>query len=95
MRVFECSSFGDSTGKFINFRSPLHFLIFIVIIAGMDWVAANRVLPAVASMSFGGGASTAFVDAINNMNGGMQKDMLLSCGSKSGFSWCCLCRGCW
>ena len=49
----------------------------------MDWVAANRVLPAVASMSFGGGASTAFVDAINNMNGGMQMDILFSCGTNS------------
>jgi subtilisin family serine protease len=33
----------------------------------MDWVANNRVLPAVANMSLGGGASTAIDDAINRM----------------------------
>src|SRR4029079_13584669 len=29
------------------------------VIAGVNWVAANRVLPAVANMSLGGGASSA------------------------------------
>ena len=37
------------------------------VIAGMDWVANNRVLPAVANMSLGGGASTAVDDAANRM----------------------------
>jgi subtilisin family serine protease len=34
------------------------------VIAGMDWVTANRVLPAVANMSLGGGASQAVDDAV-------------------------------
>jgi serine protease len=38
-----------------------------IIIAGIDWVAANRVLPAVANMSLGGGASTAIDNATNNL----------------------------
>lgn len=37
------------------------------IIAGIDWVRANRVLPAVANMSLGGGASTATDNATNNL----------------------------
>lgn len=37
------------------------------IIAGIDWVAANRVLPAVANMSLGGGASSAIDTATNNL----------------------------
>jgi serine protease len=36
------------------------------VIAGVDWVTANRVLPAVANMSLGGGASTALDDAVRN-----------------------------
>ncbi len=38
------------------------------IIAGIDWVAANRVLPAVANMSLGGPASSAIDSATNNLN---------------------------
>ncbi|TXH74491.1 MAG: S8 family peptidase [Lysobacteraceae bacterium] len=34
------------------------------VIAGMDWIAANRVLPAVANMSLGGNANTAVDDAV-------------------------------
>jgi subtilisin family serine protease len=34
------------------------------VIAGMDWVAANHVKPAVANMSLGGGASTAMDNAV-------------------------------
>ena len=34
------------------------------VIKGIDWVTANRVLPAVANMSLGGGASTALDDAV-------------------------------
>lgn len=37
------------------------------VIAGIDWVAAHRVKPAVASMSLGGSADTAIDTAINNM----------------------------
>ncbi|MDQ3618341.1 MAG: S8 family peptidase [Pseudomonadota bacterium] len=37
------------------------------IIAGIDWVSANRVLPAVANMSLGGGASSATDTATNNL----------------------------
>ena len=39
----------------------------LTIIAGIDWVRANRVLPAVANMSLGGGASTATDNATNNL----------------------------
>ena len=38
-----------------------------VIISGIDWVRANRVLPAVANMSLGGGASSATDTATNNL----------------------------
>jgi len=48
VRVLNCSGSGSNSG----------------VIAGMDWVAANRVLPAVANMSLGGGASTATDDAV-------------------------------
>jgi subtilisin family serine protease len=37
------------------------------IISGIDWVRANRVLPAVANMSLGGGASSATDTATNNL----------------------------
>ena len=39
------------------------------IIAGIDWVAANHVKPAVANMSLGGGVSTAVNTAVNNAVG--------------------------
>ncbi|MEX2498493.1 MAG: S8 family serine peptidase [Wenzhouxiangellaceae bacterium] len=51
VRVLGCDGSGSNAG----------------VIAGMDWVAANRVLPAVANMSLGGGASTATDDAVANM----------------------------
>ena len=35
------------------------------VIAGMDWVANNRILPAVANMSLGGGASASLDTAVN------------------------------
>ncbi len=38
------------------------------IIAGIDWVAANAVRPAVANMSLGGPASSAIDNATNNLN---------------------------
>ncbi|HRQ64400.1 MAG TPA: S8 family peptidase [Xanthomonadaceae bacterium] len=37
------------------------------IVAGINWVAANRVLPAVANMSLGGGAATTTDNATNNL----------------------------
>jgi len=37
------------------------------VIAGVDWVAANRTTPAVANMSLGGGVSTALDNSINNL----------------------------
>jgi subtilisin family serine protease len=52
VRVLNCSGSGTNAG----------------VIAGMDWVASNRVLPAVANMSLGGGASTAVDDAVNRMH---------------------------
>ncbi|HYJ80196.1 MAG TPA: S8 family peptidase, partial [Longimicrobiaceae bacterium] len=52
VRVLDCSGNGTNAG----------------VIAGMDWVAQNRVLPAVANMSLGGGASQAVDDAVNRMH---------------------------
>jgi subtilisin family serine protease len=37
------------------------------VISGVDWVAANRVTPAVANMSLGGGASTALDNSIQSL----------------------------
>ena len=50
VRVLGCNGSGATSG----------------VIAGVDWVAARRVLPAVANMSLGGGASTALDTAVNN-----------------------------
>jgi subtilisin family serine protease len=36
------------------------------VVAGINWVSANRVLPAVANMSLGGGISTSIDNAVNN-----------------------------
>jgi subtilisin family serine protease len=36
------------------------------VISGIDWVTANRIFPAVANMSLGGGYSTAFNNAVAN-----------------------------
>ena len=48
VRVLSCSGSGTTSG----------------VIAGIDWVTANHVKPAVANMSLGGGASTALDDAV-------------------------------
>ena len=48
VRVLDCGGSGSTAG----------------VIAGVDWVAANRVLPAVANMSVGGGYSQALNDAV-------------------------------
>src|SRR5690606_16854364 len=37
------------------------------VIAGMDWVAANHIKPAVANMSLGGGFSSAVNSALNRL----------------------------
>jgi len=51
VRVLDCAGSGTNAG----------------VIAGMDWVAQNRVTPAAANMSLGGGASQAIDDAIQRM----------------------------
>ena len=50
VRVLGCNGSGTTSG----------------VIAGVDWVTANRIRPAVANMSLGGGASTALDNAIRN-----------------------------
>ena len=50
VRVLNCSGSGTNAG----------------VIAGVDWVTANRVLPAVANMSLGGSASSTLDNAVNN-----------------------------
>jgi subtilisin family serine protease len=51
VRVLDCGGSGSWSG----------------VIAGMDWVTANHVKPAVANMSLGGGASTSVDDATRRM----------------------------
>jgi subtilisin family serine protease len=50
VRVLDCAGSGTNAG----------------VIAGVDWVGANAVKPAVANLSLGGGASTALDAAVNN-----------------------------
>jgi subtilisin family serine protease len=50
VRVLNCSGSGSNAG----------------VIAGVDWVTAHRVRPAVANMSLGGGVSTALDNAVRN-----------------------------
>jgi serine protease len=52
VRVLGCTGSGTNSG----------------VIAGMDWVTANHIKPAVANMSLGGGASTATDDAVQRMH---------------------------
>ncbi len=52
VRVLGCTGSGSTSG----------------VIAGVDWVTANRVLPAVANMSLGGGASSALDAAVTSSN---------------------------
>jgi subtilisin family serine protease len=49
VRVLDCNGTGSNAG----------------VIAGVDWVRANHIKPAVANMSLGGGASQAMDDAVN------------------------------
>jgi hypothetical protein len=50
IRVLDCNGSGTTSG----------------VIAGVDWVTANHVKPAVANMSLGGGASTSLDNAVEN-----------------------------
>jgi aqualysin 1 len=50
VRVLNCSGSGTISG----------------VIAGVNWVTNNRIRPAVANMSLGGGASTSLDNAVNN-----------------------------
>ena len=50
VRVLDCTGSGSTSG----------------VIAGVNWVTQNRVLPAVANMSLGGGVSTALDTAVAN-----------------------------
>ncbi len=50
VRVLNCAGSGSNSG----------------VIAGVDWVTANHISPAVANMSLGGGISTALDNAVNN-----------------------------
>ncbi len=51
VRVLSCTGSGSTSG----------------VIAGVDWVRVNKVRPAVANMSLGGGASSTLDSAINNL----------------------------
>lgn len=56
VRVLDCSGNGTDS----------------TVIAGVDWVTANRISPAVANMSLGGGASSALDTSVqNSMNAGV------------------------
>lgn len=56
VRVLDCNGSGTISG----------------VIAGVDWVTANRVRPAVANMSLGGGASSSLDNAVqNSINAGV------------------------
>ncbi|HZH30921.1 MAG TPA: S8 family peptidase [Pyrinomonadaceae bacterium] len=56
VRVLDCSGNGTDSG----------------VIAGVDWVTANRIMPAVANMSLGGGASSALDTSVqNSINAGV------------------------
>ncbi len=56
VRVLDCAGSGTTTG----------------VIAGVDWVTANKKLPAVANMSLGGGVSSALDLAVtNSINAGV------------------------
>ena len=52
VRVLNCNGSGSTSG----------------VIAGVDWVRQNRINPAVANMSLGGGVSTALDSAVNSLS---------------------------
>lgn len=66
VRVLNCSGSGSNSG----------------VIAGINWVANNRVLPAVANMSLGGGASTSIDNAVQGaINAGVT--MVVAAGNEN------------
>ena len=73
VRVLDCN--GDGTDA--------------TVIAGVDWVTANRQLPAVANLSLGGGASTALDNAVQAMiNAGVTT--AVAAGNEYGVNACTL-----
>jgi subtilisin family serine protease len=67
VRVLSCSGSGSTSG----------------VIAGIDWVTAHRLNPAVANMSLGGGASSALDTAVrNSVNAGVVH--VVAAGNESG-----------
>jgi subtilisin family serine protease len=69
VRVLDCAGSGTNSG----------------VIAGIDWVTANHVKPAVANMSLGGGASTALDAAVNNaINAGVTMVVAAGNGNMGG-----------
>ncbi len=71
VRVLGCTGSGTNAG----------------VIAGMEWVAQNRILPAVANMSLGGGAAQAVDDAVQTMtNAGVT--VVVAAGNDNGSDAC-------
>jgi len=71
VRVLDCSGSGSTAG----------------VIAGIDWVTANRVLPAVANMSLGGGASTSLDQAVTkSINSGVAYAIAAGNGNFAGIA---------
>jgi subtilisin family serine protease len=69
VRVLGCNGSGTTSG----------------VIAGVDWVTANHVKPAVANMSLGGGASSALDAAVNNsINAGVSYAIAAGNGNAGG-----------
>ncbi|HEY9283455.1 MAG TPA: S8 family peptidase [Pyrinomonadaceae bacterium] len=73
VRVLDCN--GDGTDS--------------TVIAGVDWVTANRTLPAVANLSLGGGASTALDNSVQSLiNSGVT--VAVAAGNEYGVNACTL-----
>ncbi len=71
VRVLDCAGSGTSA----------------TVIAGVDWVTANRITPAVANMSLGGGADSALDTAVqNSINSGVTYG--IAAGNDSGVDAC-------
>ncbi|MEX2530558.1 MAG: S8 family peptidase [Gemmatimonadota bacterium] len=69
VRVLNCSGSGTWSG----------------VVAGMDWVAANAVKPAVANMSLGGGSNSSVNDAVTGMyNAGVPVIVAAGNGNQGG-----------
>ena len=67
VRVLDCLGSGSNSG----------------VLAGIDWIAANRVLPAVANMSLSGGFTQAMNDAVQrSIDGGVS--YVVAAGNNSG-----------